>query len=189
MKIKKKTTKKKSPPKKETSRLQNPKWELFCQYYAKNTATFGNAKQSYAKAYGYNLDSLSTEAVVEEYEDNGRMRTRKVDDSPYDKSSNVCAVEGNRLLSIPNVNARIDKLLFSSLTDEFVDTERAYVIKQRENLAAKNSAMRDFDKVRGRIIDHVIVDTVPIDSKTKNKSDDALAEYLNGLHKQNSTKQ
>ncbi len=165
-------------------RLKNPKWELFCQYYARNTSTFGNATKSYGLAFGYNLDSLSTEPVTEEVEyETGKFRTKKVDDSPYDKSHKVCSVEGCRLLAKPSVNDRINKILYTSLTDELIDTERSFVIRQRENLAAKNSAMRDFDKVRGRIIDKFEINNVPIDPAVEKKSDDALKKYLNGLTK------
>jgi hypothetical protein len=43
----------------------NPQCELFCRYYTQNEKLFGNATHSYAEAYDYKLDTLSTHAVYE----------------------------------------------------------------------------------------------------------------------------
>jgi hypothetical protein len=37
----------------------------FCRYYTQNEKLFGNATHSYAEAYDYKLDTLSTHAVYE----------------------------------------------------------------------------------------------------------------------------
>lgn len=170
-------------PKKKINKINlNPKHEVFCQYYAKNSSLFGNATMCYAAVYNYNLDNLSHEAVYEEQEEEGGyIKKIKIEDSPYDRAYNVCSVEGARLLRSPKINERVSQILLSILTPEQVDSEMAWVISQRQNLSAKNSAMREFNKLRGRIIDKFEINDIPIDSKDKNATNKVLADFLHGL--------
>jgi hypothetical protein len=146
--------KKGTPP--ETDDKLNAKRELFCHYYAQNSETFGNGTLSYAAAYGYELDTLSKEAVYEEIvdEETGEIRRGElIEASEYDKAANVCAVEAGRLLRTPHVQKRVTALLNELLKDEVVDGELARVIQQNVKLDAKVAAIREYNKLRGRIID------------------------------------
>jgi len=51
----------------------------------------------------------------------------------------------------PYINRRIRELLDElQLNDEFVDSEMAWVIQQRAELPAKNTAIREFNLIKGR---------------------------------------
>lgn len=127
--------------------------ERFCRLYTKNSALFGNATQCYAQAYGYDLESLSTKGKYSQPDENGLRE--KIEDSPYEKSYNVCSVEGKRLLSYPKINEYINKLLNELMTDENADAELAWVMQQREDLSPKVQALREYNKIKGRITDKV----------------------------------
>ena len=73
--------------KEKAHELDNQRRELVCRYYAQNSETFGNGTQSYAQAYGYDLDSMSNDAVYGEPNEDGFAE--KLDDSPYDKACNT----------------------------------------------------------------------------------------------------
>src|SRR5215204_6474040 len=140
--------KKAEKPKPEKPKL-NPKQEAFCRYYAQGEGTFGNATESYAAAYGYDLDPADED---DEHEDDGE--NEEGDDIEYDGARNVCAVEGARLLRNPNCQERINVLLNELLKDEIVDAQLAKVIKQDGDLTPKVAAIKEYNKLRGRIIDH-----------------------------------
>jgi len=127
------------------------KRELFCRFYTQNEDLFGNATHSYAEAYDYKLDTLDTEAVWSEPE--GDSPRERLDDSPYEKAVHVCAVEAFRLLRIPEVQARITALLNEILKDEVVDSQLAKLIMQDKEPAAKIAAIREYNKIRQRIVD------------------------------------
>jgi hypothetical protein len=143
---KKKTQDEKAKAEEEAKKLAI-KRELFCQYYAKNRETFGNATMSYGYAFGYELDTLSHESEVdpETHESLG--------DSEYDLACNVCAVEGGKLLRNPQIDARITALLNELLKDEIVDSELAKLIRQDVEMPVKVRAIAEYNKLRGRIID------------------------------------
>ena len=126
-----------------------PKQELFCQYYTQHEATFGNATLSYAAAYNYDLGDIQI------FDEAGNHIFSK----QYQKKANVCAVEGHRNLRRPKVKARIDALLAQLLKDEIVDGQLAKVIMQDAKLESKVAAIREYNKVRGRIIDKTKVVT------------------------------
>ena len=125
----------------------NLEQELFCQYYTKNREVFGSAVQSYALAYGYDLDILSKEKPVLEIKENG---TKIFGTSEYEKAYSVCGVNGSRLLKLTKINARVQKLLNELLTEEFVDSELAKVVAQDYKPDAKIRAINEFNKVKGR---------------------------------------
>jgi hypothetical protein len=60
------------------------KRELFCRFYTQNEDLFGNATHSYAEAYEYKLDTLNTEAVYSEPDEDGK--TEKIEDSEHQKA-------------------------------------------------------------------------------------------------------
>lgn len=145
-----------SPKKKKSTKAPppatlNPKHELFCRFYVQNQALFGNATLSYAEAYDYKLDELSKEAVYSEPDENGRRE--KLEPSDYDKAYHVCAVEGSRLLKMPDIQQLITELLNEMLKDDVVDSQLAKVILQDDDRKEKIAAIREYNKLRGRIID------------------------------------
>jgi len=125
----------------------NIKRELFCRYYTQNDDTFGNATLSYGEAFGYKLDELPQDDEVRDSE--GRI----IEASSYDKAYKVCSVMGHRLLRIASIQRRNVVLLNELLTDATVDSELAKVIKQNHKLDPKVAAIKEFNKLRGRIID------------------------------------
>lgn len=135
----------------------NIKRELFCRYYTQNEELFGNATLSYAEAYGYKLDELSREAVYEQVfnEETGEYQDGDlIEPSDHDKAYHVCSVEANRLLRNPDIQKRMTALLNELLADEVVDSQLAKVIMQDGDLPPKIRAIAEYNKLRGRIIDH-----------------------------------
>lgn len=152
-------TTKKDKNKKESKKLK-PREELFCRLYSQNRALFGNGTQCYAQAYGYNLETLSKDdAQYEEIEmQDGSVREGKVIiSSSYDRSANTCAVNANVLLRKTKIDERIAVLLREMMTDDTADSEMTFVMMQRTDLTAKNAAMREYNKLKGRIIDKSLI--------------------------------
>ena len=128
---------KQAEEKKEEKRSQlNEKQELFCQLYSKNRETFGNGTMAYATAYGIDPENKDSIASA--------------------RSS------ASTLLTNPNILERVNELL-GDITDEEVDQELAFVIRQNYELPSKVAAIREWNKVKGRIIDK-------IDHTTKGKA-------------------
>jgi hypothetical protein len=147
--------KKKDTPK-ETEEKLKAKRELFCRYYTQNSELFGNATLSYAEAFDYKLDELSREAIYEQVEDpetDEVTRGELIEDSEYDKAYHVCSVQSSKLLRNADIQARVTTLLNELSKDEVVDGELARVIRQNVKLDAKIAASREYNKLRGRIID------------------------------------
>ena len=136
------------------------KREKFCYNYAVNTELFNHATFSYADAFGIGLDSLSKEPVTKEVwdEKKGVSTTVIVEKSPYDKKYHVCAVEAHKLLKMPEIDARIRELFIENMNDELVDSELMFVVKQRKDLKAKNSAISEYNKVKQRVLNKVKVE-------------------------------
>lgn len=120
-----------------------PKEELFCQYYTKSGQAFGNARLSYALAFDKQFLT--------------------------DKQKGVCDQLAWRLLRKVKIYKRCDDLMKETISDEVADGELDYVVRQRENLHAKVSAISERNKVRGRIIQK---------HKFEGISDEALTEKL-----------
>lgn len=121
----------------------NPKHEAFCRYYAQGEGTFGNATLSYAAAYEIELGDLSR------FDKNGVLVVGKEFQADY----NNCSTSASRLLRNVKIQARVTVLLNELLKDEIVDAELAKVIKQDGDLTPKVAAIKEFNKLRGRIID------------------------------------
>lgn len=153
MSSKKKPKTKSKKPKKILFDLEklNINHRRFCELYVKNQSLFGNATQCYALAFGWDLDSLSDESVYGPPDETGHKEY--LEDSPRLKAYNVCKVEGSRLLTYPNVNTYINELLRNLMTDETADAELTWVMNQRTELGPKIQALREFNKLKGRIID------------------------------------
>lgn len=170
--IKKKVVKKKKKvsrviPKEKILKTLNPKQEKFCRLYACNTKLFGNATMCYATAYGYDLESLSREAVYEDQKDEkGIFNKVKIQESPYDRAHQICRSSGFNLLTNSYINDRVNELLRNSLTDEEVDTEIAWVVKQREELGSKMSGIKEYNKLKARIKDKKELEITGLNLKT-----------------------
>lgn len=65
----------------------------------------------------------------------------------------TAAVNASRLLSKANISAYVNEVRQRYITDDLVDFENAFVILQRGDLTAKNRAIAEYNKVRGRIIE------------------------------------
>jgi hypothetical protein len=121
---------------------------LFCRYITQNSDTFGNGTLSYGLAYNYKLDELSREPT--------RVKVGKrwkKGPSEYDKACAVCATEAGRLLRIPEVIARVRVLLNELLKDNVVDARLAEHIMQMDDGDLSLQGIKEYNKLRGRIID------------------------------------
>ena len=106
----------------------NPKQQLFCELYATNRDMFGNGVECYGEAYGLDLTIPNKYAAA---------RT-----GAY------------RLLTNSDVLVRIQELLdLGPLSDAVVDRELAFVIAQNAELPSKVAAIREYNKLKGRITD------------------------------------
>lgn len=131
-----------------TINLEN---ELFCQFYVKNDALFGNGTLAYAEAYDFKLDELSRDDAL--YDEVNKL----IQDSTYTRAYNVCSVQASKLLRVPKIQERIIVLLNEILKDDVVDSELAKVIKQNHKLDSKVAAIKEYNKLRNRITDNVKV--------------------------------
>lgn len=105
---------------------------LFCEYFTGGTETCGNALQSYALAYGFDLSNKS------------KYQSAKTNAS--------------RLLNNPAINAHIAVLLKrQKLSPELVDKQLELLIQQNANLTVKLNAINTYYKVHGKIRDEIHV--------------------------------
>ena len=107
----------------------NANQEAFCQYFVNNEECFGNATRSYAMAYGRDLDDP--------------------------KINHAIRSDGYHLMGKEAIKARLQELLDILISDTIVDIELARVIKQNENLAAKVSAIKEYNAVKKRTLNKV----------------------------------
>ena len=68
-----------------------------------------------------------------------------------------CRSSAAELLTKPNVKARVNELLLETFNENDVDAEHAFVIQQKGDLPSKIAAIREFNKLKGRITDRVKV--------------------------------
>jgi hypothetical protein len=127
--MKKKTKKtKKVKPVENVDKL-NLRREMFCQLYViADKDFFGNGVQCYLEAY------------------------------PIDRSKpnwyKTACVDASRLLSNAKVCDRINELLESGgLNDQFADKQLLFLITQHSDFNAKMSALREYNKLKQRIIE------------------------------------
>lgn len=157
--------------------ILSPQQMMFCNLYVKNSDLFGNATLCYAEAFGYDLESLSTEAIYSESDENGHKE--KIEDSEYAKASNVCASAGARLLRNVKVDEHINKLLNELMTNESADAELAWVMKQRIDLGPKIQALREFNKLKNRIVNQFELTDNRVDPAIKNVADGVVTKFIN----------
>lgn len=107
-----------------------PQQELFCNLYASEKEFFGNGTQSYIEAYGIDLSKPNA------------YRTAQV--------------SASQNLSKPMILKRIREIMeLGNFNDEFVDKELQFIIAQRADLSAKTAAIREYNKLKTRIIERV----------------------------------
>lgn len=100
-----------------------PKQERFCQLFV-SEEFFGNGTQSYGEAYDIDLNS----------------------------AYNTAKVNASKLLTKTNICDRINELLDQAgLNDNFVDKQMLFMITQNADYAQKMAAIREYNKVKGRI--------------------------------------
>lgn len=108
----------------------NAKQELFCQYYATDREFFGNGVASYIESYD---------------PDTSRPNWYK----------SACS-SASQLLSNIKVCKRINELLTAEgLCDEFVDKQLLMVITQHDDKGAKVAAIKEYNKLKSRIIEKI----------------------------------
>lgn len=108
----------------------NPKQERFCQLYATSEEFFANGVRAYAKAYGINIKKTS--------------------------NYNVARTQASILLTNPNVLKRIDELIeLDGFNDTYADKQLAKLIMQDADLSVKRAALRDYNQLKGRIIERL----------------------------------
>lgn len=116
------------PEKKELSHydpsqpLDNPKWEWFCQLYAKDDECYGNSAKAYAVAFKKDIE----------------------------KENKYCRTGGSRLMTKEVIRRRLNKLMIMS--DEDVERERNWIMEQRKDLSAKTNMIKHRDVLLGRVV-------------------------------------
>jgi len=103
----------------------NPKQELFCKLYATDRDCFGNGVQAYLKVYSTKKKPISY------------------------KAARVSAFD---LLTKPNICDRIREQIDIYISDEVVDKELGMVILQYADIPSKVAAVREYNKVKSRVI-------------------------------------
>lgn len=105
----------------------NERQKLFCVLFLTDKWCFANATQSYAEAYNIRRDNKAG------------MRTARAN--------------GYKLLTNAHINRYLNKMLDAQLEEAAVDREMAKIVLQNRDLHAKNGAIAEYNKVRGRILD------------------------------------
>lgn len=155
----------------------SPEWEVFCQFYGANRDTFGNATDSYAEAYGYDFEKLSNEF---ERDSTGK---RKLDDRGYhiptdrELAQNSCAVLGARLLRKVQIQRRITELVNEYVDENVVDMRLRQII-MGHNTTDAIAGIREYNKLKQRIVEHTTVDLRPHRDLTDKELEDEIASRI-----------
>lgn len=128
----------------------NEQQKEFCRLYV-SEEFFGNGVQSYIEAY--NIDQKKPLWY------------------------NTACSAASRLLSNVKVCEHINKLLEDNgLTDQFIDKQMLFLISQHSDFTAKLGAIREYNKLKGRITQKVDMTTKSIFDMSK-LSDEELIIY------------
>lgn len=107
--------------------LDNLQQEKFCQYYV-SQGFFGNGVETYLEVYD-------------------------IDRSKANWYKTACSA-ASRLLSNVKVCERINQLLDEAgLNDGFIDKQLLFLITQHDDKGAKLNAIREYNKLKQRIVD------------------------------------
>ena len=59
----------------------------------------------------------------------------------------------------PKIRRRCEEILLEEFKDEIADKELAWTLKQREDLSAKINAIKEYNKLKQRIVDKTNITT------------------------------
>lgn len=117
-----------------------PKQELFCQLYLRgDKRQFGNATRSYIDAYGIDIDVRN-----EDWSPNKEQNKKNYD---------VARATGTENLAKPHIKARMKEILKETFNDEDIDDELSKIIKQDNDLGSKLSAIKEYNRLKERVIE------------------------------------
>jgi hypothetical protein len=141
--------KKKTIKKVSKSKRLKPNEELFCRLYTQNSQYRSNGTMSYARAFQYDLDKMSTEKPL--------LSKDPViyGASEYEKAHKTCSVMAITLLGKTSIQERLVVLMNQLLRDDIVDAELNRIIMQNDELPSKAAAIREYNKLKQRITDKV----------------------------------
>lgn len=182
----------------------SPQQESFCRYYTQNDSTFGIGVDSYAVAYGYDLETAPKDDGVYEYIDGVERVARDVNEfdmgeeeykrvstmtkrlvklSSYDSQYGTCKVNASRLLTKANIQATIRKYLLEQMNDEVVDSVLTSIITNpREQSKDRIAALKEYNALKARIIKKLDLSSLGEKIDTTNPTLLALAkEYEDKL--------
>lgn len=111
-----------------------PEQDEFCKLYATDFECFGNGIRAYIIAYGLNPTNPC------DYANAGNNASKSLDK--------------------PHIIKRINELLDAQgLNNLYADKQLLFLISQHEDKATKLQAIKEYNKMRGRIIDRQEIDT------------------------------
>jgi hypothetical protein len=126
--------------------------ERFCFLYSsgKNMETFGNATKSYIQAFGFleKINKANEELTIIPY---NKEIERKKKRQEVLKMENNCRANSSYLLTNPNIVARCDWYLMQLYSDDNVDAELSFAIRQRKDIPSKVSAIKEYNRVKNRV--------------------------------------
>lgn len=125
------------------SRKFNPKHEVFCQLYAGygDRALMANGTLCYMEAFGIVAPTH-------------KIQIKKKGEAKYwgyHPKYNTARNEAFKLITKPDIKARIHSLFKTLFSADAVDSELLKVILQDEDPKAKVLAIREFNELKGRI--------------------------------------
>lgn len=116
----------------------SPQEVKFCEIFWTDNACMGNGTRSYAKAYEISLEQLEGESEQE---------TKR----RYSDTSSYCS----RLLNQSRIKQYLTLLIQNSFNNQAVDDELAKLIRQNAKLEPKLGAIREFNRLKQRILDKI----------------------------------
>lgn len=121
---------------KRTSKSLNPRQELFCRYFAGlgERLLMANATASYMEAYGIKESKKSYQAARKSASD---------------------------LLTNPHIKTMVDRLFNEQFKSEVIDNELLKAILQDKEIHAKVQAIREYNRLKGRVTGKIKVSTTP----------------------------
>lgn len=152
----------------EIGELLTLKQERFCFNYTQNEEYHGNATLSYADAYEYDLDSLPKNDGTYKTKEGEILYGHEIDSmaqagaiyktakvvepSTWKKTYDLCSSLGSRLRRNAKIQSRCRDLLNEFMVENVVDARLTKIIVYGSDDDAIN-AIKEFNKLRGRIID------------------------------------
>ena len=112
-----------------------PRQERFCRLYFSSGEFFGNGVWSYIVAYDYDIPLIGLSSL----------------NTAQKKAYSVARSGAYDILTKPYIIKEGKKILDSLIESEVVDRELVKVILQNKDLSSKVSAIREFNKLKGRI--------------------------------------